>query len=275
MTRRHRHFPTIKSVDGVGISKWHEARLTKGRPGEILARDTVCGGPCCAAAPLPRTECAGTHMAEPLLAFRLGQPVKKRAARPAPVEPVGAAPSHPQAVRRAAAPPSASEEEELEETADGSEPEAERVVGKLTELLEELGTGGRRDSKLVAFAINEPGAYELLLLSGAVREAPAGLTQTACTGHRLQLLPGADAANRAYFVEADEATVMLWSADSVCIAADVLPDAVVSEDPVAVPGQLDARRMHVPDAVHAELLLGAERCHDGRWFECAAAAGGD
>ena len=35
------------------------------------------------------------------------------------------------------------------------------------------------------------------------------------------------------------------------------------------------RRMHVPDAVHAELLLGAERCHDGRWFECAAAAGGD
>ena len=80
MTRRHRHFPTIKSVDGVGISKWHEARLTKGRPGEILARDTVCGGPCCAVAPLPRTECAGTHMAEPLLAFRLGQPVKKRAA---------------------------------------------------------------------------------------------------------------------------------------------------------------------------------------------------
>ena len=72
MTRRHRHFPTIKSVGGVGISKWHEARLTKGRPGEILARDTVCGGPCCAVAPLPRTECAGTHMAEPLLAFRLG-----------------------------------------------------------------------------------------------------------------------------------------------------------------------------------------------------------
>ena len=33
---------------------------------------------------------------------------------------------------------------------------------------------------------------------------------------------------------------MLWSADSVCIVADVLPDAVVSEDPVAVPGQLDA-----------------------------------
>ena len=112
-----------------------------GRPGEILARDTVCGGPCCAAAPLPRTECAGTHMAEPLLAFRLGQPVKKRVARPAPVEPVVAAPSRPKAARGAAAPPSASEEEELEETADGSEPEAERVAGKLTELLEELGTG--------------------------------------------------------------------------------------------------------------------------------------
>ena len=59
--------------------------------------------------------------------------------------------------------------------------------------------------------------YELLLLRGAVRVAPAGLTQTACTGHRLHLLPGAAAANRAYFVEADEATVMLWSADSVCI----------------------------------------------------------
>ncbi len=52
--------------------------------------------------------------------------------------------------------------------------------------------------------------------------------------------------NRLYFAEAEATETRLWSADTVCIAANVLSDAVVERDDVAVDGQLDDRRIQPP-----------------------------
>ena len=53
----------------------------------------------------------------------------------------------------------------------------------------------------------------------------------------------------------------------------------MQDGPLGAPCRLYRREspLHtaLPDVVHTELLVGAERCHDGRWFECAAAVGGD
>ena len=278
IAERHQHYETIKGRGGDGISTWHEARLQKGKPGVIQARDTICGGPCCATADRAtlRGPCGSTHMAGPLQTFSLKESKAKPAPRPR-VTLLSAPPAVPTAGTRAAAaaPPAPSVQDS---DTDVQAQDVETAVATLTGRMSELSRSMRRGhERLAAFALNDTtrgdAAYELLLLTSVVTEHVDGLVRTVCTGHPLRPVPGVAPTNRLYFAEAEATEMRLWSADTVCIAANVLSNAVVERDGVVVDGQLDDRRIHVPAALHGVLNGEAERCHDGRWFGAAAAAG--
>ena len=279
IAERHQHYETIKGRGGDGISTWHEARLQHGSPGVILARDTICGGPCCATDDRTtlRGPCGSTHMAGPFQSFSLKEGKPKPPQRPHVTLLAAPPPAQPPSARAAAPAPPPPAAEDSDSDDDVQAQDLESADATLRVWMSELGRPLRRGERLAAFALSDPArgdaAYELLLLTSAVTEHVDGLVRTVCTGHPLRPVPGVAPANRLYFAEAEATETRLWSADTVCIAANVLSDAVVERDDVAVDGQLDDRRIHVPAALHVVLNGHAEECHEGRWFGAAAAAG--